>query len=1034
VIRRLLLAAAAALLLAGPAPAGDPPAVPRNRAAENVERFLVAWRAKDDAGMAYVRLEPVSPNWDPFILANELFQRHVEGSLREPPAPGDFLAAARALAERVRDIRANATLPALVERWAAMGIEDLRREAALYRNYLRSAGASAAGREDERLAILLEARAASGGWPSVTAVCCRNRLADLRGERGETRESVEAWREASGLARAIGWTSEEAGDLWQAGYLHYRRGNLPAARAIWEEELVIIEARGHPEWRADTLCWIGAARAGLGDLEGGMALVARAAEEARKAGIAIREGAALETLGRLNGQIGRYARALECLEGARAKYLSVEDRARVGLASARQATGSIYMELGRPRDAADALREAVAVLEGHGYLEQANRARSELGAALEALGEHGEALAIQEKALVTWEGYHDVLGATRTRERLGDLHFAAGRLADAREVREKALAAYESMGNRPGAARMRAALGEVLAAAGEADGAREQLDRAFGEARALGDVRLAARAMVAIAGIERASSRNSDALSLAGRAVDGLVTLGWGLGEEDAPGLRREVRAAADLGVLAAAAVAAAHPDGAPGAAAEAFRLAEAGRGFLLAEGIVNREALLAAGIPEALRDEESAARGRVAAARVSLADLVSRTGAEPAAVQAARAEFDAAYKALGESVGRIQREARRVAAVVYPQPVSIEELRGALGPTDAAVLFHLTPSRAFAIVATGEAIRLFDLGESAPLAAAAEEWLDLVSVSGSDDEGLAAALYDALLRPLEGALAGKTRLLVSPDGVLAFLPLEALLRLDVPKRERVVERWEVVYVPSATVFAARTPEDAAPGTGILAVGDPVYPGEGGAVAPAGSGDAGVLRTGFLRRLPGTAEEVRAIADLAPPERRTLLVRERATRANLDGALADAKGRLAALHFACHGRVDPERPRLTGLVLSGGEVLSLDDVYRMRVPADLVVLSACETGRGRLLEGEGVMGLARGFFFAGARRVVVSDWAVSDRATRTLMTEFYRGLLREGLPPGRALRAAKIAALRAGDASSHPADWAAFVLWGAGRD
>jgi CHAT domain-containing protein len=1032
-IRRALLAAAAALALAGPVPAQDPPAPPRPAYA-NAERFVAAWRAKDEAAMAFVRAAPPSVSADPFAIANELFQRHIEGTLRDPPEPGDFLAAARALAERVRDIPIDARLAALVETWAGMGKDDLRREADLFRLYVAADRAGGAERRAERMSFLEQVEPSDGRGTSVSAACCLFLKAGLLGDLGETEASVRAWRESSSFAATIGWTAFEQASLWQAGYLRYRRGDLPAARTFFEEELPIIDARGNPGQRPDTLRWIGVTRAGLGEFDEGIALVAQGAEEARKGGDMFQAAVNLETLSRLNLHVGRYARALQSLDEAQALYDSERARSRLGLASLRQVKGSILSELGRPGDAVEEMREAVAEFDALGYWHEAARARTELGAVLEALGDRAEALALTEKALAVWESNHDVLGASRTREALGALHFAAGRTAEARGCIEKALAAYESMGNRPGVARMCAALAEVLAAGGDSAGAHEAARRALIEVVTVGDRRVEARAMVVLAALRRAASDPGEAITLASVAVERFSSLGWGLAEEDAPRLRREVRAAADLGILAAADLALADPGMASQAAALAFRLAESSRGILLAEGIVNRQALLAANVPADLRDAESAARGCVTTARAVVTALASRTQADGAALETAKKELLEAYKSLEAAVARVRREAYRVAAVVYPKPVPIEEFRAALGPADAAVLYHFTSSRAFALVVTNGEPRLFDLGETAPIAAAAGEWLDLVSVSGSDDEGLAAALYDALLRPLEGALAGKTRLLVSPDGPLAFLPMEALLRLDVPKRERVVERWEVAYIPSATIFQALAADVGAPGNGILAVGDPIYPGEAGAAAPAGSGDAAVRRGGLLRRLPGTAEEVRAIAGLLPAERRNVLVRGKATGAALREALASSKGRLAALHLACHGRVDPERPRLTGLVLSGGEVLTLDDVYRLRVPADLVVLSACETGRGRLLEGEGAMGLARGFFFAGAPRVVVSDWAVSDEATRSLMEAFYRGLLRDGLPAGRALRKAKIDALRSGGPLAHPAHWAAFVLWGAGRE
>jgi CHAT domain-containing protein len=117
-------------------------------------------------------------------------------------------------------------------------------------------------------------------------------------------------------------------------------------------------------------------------------------------------------------------------------------------------------------------------------------------------------------------------------------------------------------------------------------------------------------------------------------------------------------------------------------------------------------------------------------------------------------------------------------------------------------------------------------------------------------------------------------------------------------------------------------------------------------------------------------------------------------------------------------------------VLAGGDLLDVDAIHRLRVPADLAVLSACATGRGALLAGEGVSGFARGFFVAGVPRVVVSAWVVSDAAGAPVLVAFHRAVEAERKPCADALRAAKLQALARGGDAAHPSAWAAFTLWG----
>jgi CHAT domain-containing protein len=143
------------------------------------------------------------------------------------------------------------------------------------------------------------------------------------------------------------------------------------------------------------------------------------------------------------------------------------------------------------------------------------------------------------------------------------------------------------------------------------------------------------------------------------------------------------------------------------------------------------------------------------------------------------------------------------------------------------------------------------------------------------------------------------------------------------------------------------------------------------------------------------------------------------------------------VHFATHGYLDTARAGLSAIVLSLYDekgkpqdgFLRAHDIYNLKMPAELVVLSACETGLGKDVRGEGLEGLTRGFMYAGARRVVVSLWNVNDKATAALMQRLYTGMLRTNKTPAAALRAAQIEMLRSGQWQA-PYYWAAFVMQG----
>jgi CHAT domain-containing protein len=191
-------------------------------------------------------------------------------------------------------------------------------------------------------------------------------------------------------------------------------------------------------------------------------------------------------------------------------------------------------------------------------------------------------------------------------------------------------------------------------------------------------------------------------------------------------------------------------------------------------------------------------------------------------------------------------------------------------------------------------------------------------------------------------------------------------------------------------------------------------------------------------RLPFSRREAAAVTALAPAGQALSALDFAASRAT---ATSDRLRDYRIVHFASHGLLDLENPELSGIVLSLVDeegrpqdgFLRLAEVYGLRLRADLVVLSGCQTGLGRQFRGEGLVGLSRGFLNAGAARVVASLWKVDDRATAELMRRFYRAVLgAPALPPAAALREAQLAMARE-ERWAHPFHWAGFVLQGEWR-
>jgi CHAT domain-containing protein/tetratricopeptide (TPR) repeat protein len=285
-------------------------------------------------------------------------------------------------------------------------------------------------------------------------------------------------------------------------------------------------------------------------------------------------------------------------------------------------------------------------------------------------------------------------------------------------------------------------------------------------------------------------------------------------------------------------------------------------------------------------------------------------------------------------------------------------------------------------------------------------------------------ALFTTLFGSLSAQLEPGLRLIVVPDGLLHYLPFEALLH----NGRYLVEDHEISYNPSASFLylweGSGGRSDNADQMELLAIGDPVFEG----YSPKRS--RAVARGFGFMPLPRTRDEVQYISGLFPTDRRKLLLGKESTEAAIK---REALRRYRRLHFATHSLIDEQSPWRSGVVLtSGGEedgFLDLREISRLDLDCDLVVVSACQTGRGKLLSGEGVIGLSRAFLYAGARAVIVSLWNVTDISTGQLMKSFYQHVT-DGSSNVASLRRAKLQMIGGGKVTRHPYYWSSFVMIG----
>lgn len=485
----------------------------------------------------------------------------------------------------------------------------------------------------------------------------------------------------------------------------------------------------------------------------------------------------------------------------------------------------------------------------------------------------------------------------------------------------------------------------------------------------------------------------------------------------------------------------------------------------------------------------EAEARVSEAEQRLSLAILGSKP---PATIELLREERDRLADQASLRKQNFRRSAPREAGIDVPVSVAPEDLQKQLSERDLLIDFVAGRTRLYAYVLTRERFEFLDLGEREGIESDTTLFLTMINAheTRGSTRGIAkvgGALYTRLLEPaLNLAGEGIERLIVIPDPLVAGLPFEALVRdggsqgtsLSFDSIEFVLDRFEVHYTPSAPVLLELANLGPRPEPGrTLVLADPIYPAES---ETSGSAPA-------LQRLPGTRLEALSLcntlidqeegderAPLEPASMDAILEQRTASlerngwdlylgqAANPEPLRGDLRG-YSIIHLAAHGLIDPSEPGNSKIILSSARgqqgQLTLTEILDLDLDAELTVLSACETGSGRVRKGDGVQSLARAFLYAGSRSVIASLWKVSDREAMLTMQRFYESHLGGKLTPGRALRAAKLALRRREDpgplasllasrerglgltarselredTTAHPYYWAPFVLIGALR-
>ena len=880
----------------------------------------------------------------------------------------------------------------------------------------------------------------------------RNDLALTLQAKGEMQKAKTIFETGLADARRNHDVQQVYSALHNLAKLHQDFGDSQEAAKLFEESLALAEKDGDRSQAAITLNALGTTYHQLGQDEKALATLDRARLEWRELRNENGEAISLNNLALVYDDMGRPQQAIEMMNEALAKRRGLEDDA--GAAIVLRALGGIYQGLGDYDRARSYLAQALETQKQFGDEYAQAITHNSLGVIAVNTREPTAALREFDQALALLKKFGDRNAQATTLSNMANAALDEKDMAGAEARFKECLAIAQETKSLDLQALALHGLGSVYEQSDRPDAALDKLRQALALWHELRNATAESKARSLITQVELKQGDLEGAKRDVEESIRLLESQRSALGSED---LRAYYLASIagphKLQIDVLMALNRAHPG--KGWDARAFEACERSRARSLLD------LLAQAGIDSNQNaDPQLASRDRALQTSIS-AKAVQLQKLAPDSSDFRRLQLEVAeLTAERERIGLAMRKTSDAAGSRnIPQSLTLGQVqKQVLDPQTILLEYSLGERRSYLFAVTATALAVYELPERSELAGAAADvfsaWQE-PELDPADARKNASGLSAILLSPVASQLEGK-RVVIVADGELAQVPFAALPHPLTG--QPLIASNEIVALPSAsTAWALRAAAEhrkKAPKE-IAVVADPVFamddvrmhaasatPGvsKGAAVPEVLEAAVKKVRRGgkSLARLEHSEAEARDILALAPAKQSLALVGFQANKANvLDGQLADYR----ILHFATHGLVDPAHPQLSGMVLSlydgkGQPVdgfLDMNAIAAMKLHADLVVLSACESGQGKLVGGEGLMSLARAFFNAGASSLVVSDWSVDDEATSELMKRFYQELLgKEHLRPAAALRSAQ-RSMMAESRWANPYYWAAFTFQGEWR-
>ncbi|MBW4563803.1 MAG: CHAT domain-containing protein [Mojavia pulchra JT2-VF2] len=836
---------------------------------------------------------------------------------------------------------------------------------------------------------------------------------------GEKQKALDFYNQALSLRRAVGDKKGEASTLNNMGNVYSDWGEKQKALDFYNQALPLRQAVGDKKGEADTLYEIGNVYSDLGEEQKALDFYNQALPLRRAVGDKKGEAGTLNGIGNAYSSLGEKQKALALYKQAVLLFQALGDRRGASIPLVNIV--GIYSRLGEKQKMLEFYKQYRAFFPDRAeeYKLEHPEYYNNIGVIYDRLGERKKAIEFFNQALSRNRADGNLLGVGRNLSNIGWSYSRLGEKQKALDFFNQSLPLWRAGGNRQEEAYTLYDMAKIERDRGNLEQALTQIEAS---------VQIIEFLRTKVASPELCAAYFAQAQKRYQFYIDLLMQL-------------HKINPT-------------------QGYDSKALAVSERARARTLLELLSEANADIRTGVDATLLAQERNLQQQLSAKEQQRVQILGGkyTQAQKTAIETEIANLLTEYQNIQD---QIRATSPRYAALTQPQPLTLPEIQQQVLDDNTLLLqYSLGEERSYLWAVTKTGITSYELPKRADIEALTKRFQqeELVPahqrIRKPQDAKASTVLSKILLQPV-AKLLGNQRLVIVADGALQYIPFAALPSPASTNaqdaKEYLIFNHEIVSLPSASTLAVLRKETAnrkAPRKTVALIADPVFSldderlqttvksaqNQNSDIQALALSRASAESDVNLSRLNFTRTEAEAITALLPPNQTKKVLDFAASR---NAATSSELAQYQIVHFATHGILNSKNPELSGIVLSlfdqngnpQNGFLRLHDIYNLNLPVELVVLSACQTGLGKEIKGEGLVGMTRGFMYAGAPRVVVSLWDVQDQATSELMKRFYQKMLSEKLKPAAALRAAQIEMLKEKQWKL-PYYWAAFLLQG----